>query len=95
MKYFQWKIKKEHHIMKEFEGFLQEISQIPEIQKIIPWRISRQQKSTSHKTISFSYFTNSGLKLKVKKGATAQEVFIVCKTEDKEKVRNHLLEKIK
>jgi len=81
--------------MKEFEEFLQEISQIPEIQKIIPWRISRQQKSTSHKTISFSYFTNSGLKLKIKKWATAQEVFIVCKAQDKEKVKNHVLEKIK
>ncbi len=86
MKYFDWKIKKEHHILKEFEKELEEISKIDLVQKIIPGRISRQQKSSSHKTMSFSYFTNSGLKLKIKKWATAQEVFLVCKREDKEKL---------
>lgn len=91
MKYFQWKIKKEHHILKEFEDFLEEISRFEEIQKIIPGRISRQQKWSSHKKVSFSYFTNSWLKLKIKKWATAQEIFIVCKNEDKER----LLDKLK
>ena len=93
MKYFDWKIKKEHHILKEFEKELEQIAQIEQIQKIIPGRISRQQKSTSHKIMSFSYFTNSGLKLKIKKWATAQEVFIVCKQEDKNLVLQLLKEK--
>jgi hypothetical protein len=44
MKYFDGKIKREHHILKEFDKILQKIAQIPEIQKIIPGRISRQQK---------------------------------------------------
>ena len=43
--------------------------------------------------MSFSYFTNSGLKLKIKKWATAQEVFIVCKQEDKNIVLQLLKEK--
>ena len=94
MKYFQWKIKKEHHIMKEFEEFLQKISNYQEIQKIIPWRISRQQKSSSHKIVSFSYFTNSWLKLKIKKWATAQEVFVVCNENDKNILKNKILKTI-
>ena len=91
MKYFQWKIKKEHHILKEFEKFLEEIAKIDQIQKIIPWRISRQQKATSSLIISFSYFTNSWLKFNLKKWATAQELFIVCKKEDKEKVKEKII----
>ena len=90
MKYFDWKIKKEHHIMKEFTKFLEKISKVEEIQKIIPWRISRQQKWTSQQKISFSYFTISWLKLKLKKWATAQEIFIVCNDSDKTKIKEKI-----
>ena len=90
MKYFDGKIKKEHHILKEFEKFLKDISQIEEIQKIIPWRIARQQKWSSKQLISFSYFTNSWLKYKIKKGSTAQELFVVCNEKDKQIVKEKI-----
>ena len=87
MKYFDWKIKKEHHILKEFEKVLYEIAKIPEVQKIIPWRIKRQQKWTGGLKLTFSYYTNSGLKFLMKKWSTVQELFIVCKEEYKEKIK--------
>jgi len=95
MKHFEGKIKKEHHILKEFDKFLKEIEKIKEIQKIIPWRIARQQKGSSKLLISFSYFTNSGLKYKIKKGSTAQELFIVCNQKDKENIQKKIEKIIK
>ena len=92
MKHFEWKIKKEHHILKEFDSFLKEIEKIEEIQKIIPGRIARQQKGSSKLLVSFSYFTNSGLKYKIKKGSTAQELFIVCNKKDKESIYKKISE---
>ncbi len=91
MKYNDWKIKREHHSLKEFEKDLQKISEINEIQRIIPWRISRQQKWSNHKKITFSYFTDSWLKLIMKKWWTAQEVFIVCSEENKNLVKEKLI----
>jgi hypothetical protein len=91
MKYFDWKIKKEHHILKEFEKFLYEISKLPEIQKIIPWRIKRQQKWTSDFKISFSYYTNSWLKFLMKKWSTVQELFIVCDKQNKDIVKDKII----
>ena len=87
MKYISGKIKKEHHILKEFQKFIEEIEKIPTIQKIIPWRIYRQQSGSSHKTITFSYFTISWMKFNLKKGSTAQELFIVCNENDKENTK--------
>jgi len=95
MKYFSWKIKKEHHILKEFEKFIEEIAKIESIQKIIPWRIYRQQSGSSHKTITFSYFTISWMKFNLKKGSTAQELFIVCNQNNKEKTKNEIEKIIK
>lgn len=91
MKYNQWKIKKEHHVMKEFNKELEQIEQISEVKRIIPWRVSRQQKGSSMKKISFSYFTDSWLKLILKKWWTAQEVFIICSEEDKKNVKEKLI----
>lgn len=91
MKYFKWKIKKEHWILKEFKTFLEELEKIKEISKIIPWRISRKQSWSSLKKISFSYFTISWLKLNLKKGSTAQELFIICNEKDKEIIKEKIL----
>lgn len=91
MKYFNWKIKREHHILKEFEKFLQKIASLPEIQKIIPWRIKRQQKWTSQLRLSFSYETNSGLKFLMKKGSTAQELFIIVDRQYRQAVKDKIL----
>lgn len=80
------KIKREHTIMSEFEKILIQIEKISEIKRIIPWRISRQQKGTAQMFMSFSYFTDTGLKYKMKKGGTAQELFVICKIDDNQLV---------
>lgn len=92
MKYDRWKIKKEHHSLKEFNKQLSEIAKIAEVKRIIPGRISRQQKWSAHKKVTCSYFTGSGLKLIMKKGATAQEVFVICEKENREKVRGEIFD---
>jgi len=94
MKYFEWKIKKEHHILKDFVKFLKDIEKIDWIQKIIPWRISRQQKWSSYKNITFSYFTSSWMKFNLKKGWTVQELFVVCNLTEKEYIKIQILDKI-
>lgn len=71
------KVKTEHHILKEFHKFLLEIEKIPQIQRIIPWRIVREQSWRSGQRINFSYPTSTGLKYKLCKGSTAQELFII------------------
>lgn len=95
MKYQDWKIKKEHNILKEFTKFLEKIEKIPEIKRIIPWRIDRQQKSTSDINVSYMYPTTSWLKYKMKKWATVQELFIICDSKDNEVVVEQILRIIK
>ena len=73
------KVKTEHHILKEFHQFLREIEKIPDIQRIIPWRIVREQSGRSEKRVNFSYTTPTGLKYKLCKWSTAQEIFIIVK----------------
>lgn len=63
--------------MDEFESFLEMLAKYDEVQRIIPWRIARRQSGSSHEVVSLSYKTTSGCKLIMKKGATAQEVFVV------------------
>ncbi len=84
------KIRTPHHCLKEFEKFLLEIEKIPEIQRIIPWPIQRQQKGTSDFRLHFSYFIETGLQMNMIKWSTAQKLIIVCGKESKEIV----LEKI-
>lgn len=92
MKYQSWKIKTEHHIMQEFIPFLDWLQKIQQVKRIIPGRISRQQKWTWDQNISFSYMTTSGFKIKVKKWSTAQEIFIICDENDKEILKDIMLE---
>ena len=84
------KVKTQHHILPEFHTFLAEIEKLPEIQRIIPGRISRQQKGSSQQRFKISYPTASGLKGIMSKGATAQEIFIICAPQDVEKITLHL-----
>lgn len=72
------KVKTEHHILPEFYKFLLEIEKNPDIKRIIPWRISRQQKWSSQTIFRISYWLTSGLKAIMSKGSTAQELFILC-----------------
>ena len=76
------KTKTEHHILPEFHKLLLEIEKQALISRIIPGRISRQQKWSSDLRFKISYNTTSGIKCIMSKGATAQELFIVCNEKD-------------
>jgi len=71
------------------------IEKHPLIRKIIPGRISRQQKWSSEKRFRISYATPSGVKCIMSQWATAQELFIVCPQEHKDEIKNHLKEVLK
>ncbi len=77
MKYQQGKIKREHHTLKEFDAILKQLEKIPQIKRLIPWRISRQQKGTSDHVFSIQYETPSWWKCLMKKGGTVQELFVI------------------
>ncbi|RKW25370.1 hypothetical protein D8B45_00790 [Candidatus Gracilibacteria bacterium] len=72
------KVKTEHTILSEFHPLLRKIENLDQIQRIIPGRIMRQQKGSSDLRFSISYQTTSGLKAKMSKGSTSQELFIIC-----------------
>lgn len=78
MKFGFKKVKTEHTILSEFHPLLRKIENLDQIQRIIPWRIMRQQKGSSDLRFSISYQTTSGLKAKMSKGSTSQELFIIC-----------------
>jgi len=84
------KTKTVHHILPEFHKLLLEIEKQPLISRIIPGRISRQQKWSSEFRFKISYNTTSGIKCIMSKGATAQELFIICNYEDTEIVMNYI-----
>lgn len=87
------KIKTEHHILSEFHWFLLDIEKKQEIARIIPWRISRQQKGSSEMRFSISYPTSTGVKCIMSKWSTAQEVFVICKEEDTPNLKDWLQQK--
>ncbi len=92
MKYNTGKIKTEHNILPEFKNILKNIEKIEQVKRIIPWRISRKQKWSSHKKMTFSYNTKSWMKFIMKKWSTAQELFIICDNESKEDILNKILD---
>lgn len=78
MKISYKKVKTEHHILSEFKKLLLIIEKHPNIHRIIPWRINRQQKWSSELLFKISYPTPSWIKCIMSKWSTAQEMFIVC-----------------
>jgi hypothetical protein len=84
------KVKTDHTIMEEFHKLLLEIEKNPMISRIIPGRISRQQKWSSELRFRVSYKTESGIKCIMSKWASAQELFIVCNNEDKDNLIDFL-----
>lgn len=86
------KVKTEHHILSEFHAFLAKIEEFEEIHRMIPGRISRQQKGSSQLRFRISYPTASGLKCTMSKGSTAQELFIICAGEDIPRLQEKLLQ---
>jgi hypothetical protein len=81
------KVKTTHHILPEFYSFLLEIEKLSAISRIIPGRISRQQKGSSEMRFNISYLTPTGMKGIMSKGSTAQELFIICREEVREQVK--------
>lgn len=64
--------------MKDFHKVLERLAQEERVDRLIPWRISRQQKSTSDFRLTFQYMTTAWCKLLMKKWATVQELFVIC-----------------
>ena len=84
------KIRQEHGIMKEFHDVLETIAKIPEIQRMIPWRVARKQSGSSTMYFTCSYEEKSGRKYKMSKGSTSQELFIICADADKKVVQEKI-----
>ncbi len=84
------KVKTEHHILKEFLPVLKEIEKLADIQRIIPWRIVREQSGRGELRINFSYITATGLKYKLCKWSTAQEVFIIVQAWSEQSMQDHI-----
>ena len=84
------KVKTEHHILDEFYYFLAKVENDPRIKRMIPGRVDRQQSGRSGIRFHFSYLQPTGMKYKMIKGSTGQELFILCADEDKESLRTWL-----
>jgi len=72
------KVKTEHTILSEFYKILLDIEKINWINRMIPWRISRQQKWSSEMNFRITIPTPSGFKCIMNKWSTAQELFVIC-----------------
>ena len=77
-------------MLDEFKKFLFAVEKNPNIMKMIPGRISRQQKWSSEQRFKVSYDTPSGIKCIMSKWATAQELFIICASENNESIKEFL-----
>lgn len=86
------KVKMEHHIITDFTKLLLEIEKNVDINRIIPGRISRQQKGSSSVRFRITIPTNSWFKCIMSKWATAQELFIVCNTEKSYNIKKYILD---
>lgn len=84
------KVKLEHHILPDFAKLLLEIEKNPKISRIIPWRISRQQKWSSEMRFRITIPTTSGFKCIMSKWATAQELFVICNEKDIQEVQTQI-----
>ena len=72
------KTKLEHHILPDFAKLILKMEKNPQINRIIPWRINRQQKWSSEMRFRVTIPTNSGFKCIMSKWSTAQELFVIC-----------------
>lgn len=84
------KTKLEHHILPDFAKLLFEIEKNPKINRIIPWRISRQQKWSSETRFRITIPTNSGFKCIMSKWSTAQELFVICDEKNIHEVQDYI-----
>lgn len=85
------KIQTAHHILKEFHKFLLALEKYDAIQRLIPGVINRQQKWSSEQRLHYSYEIDTGLKYKMIKGSTAQELFVVCDSIYRQEVHDFII----
>lgn len=76
--------------MDEYHKVLNEIAKIPEIDRMIPGRVSRKQSGSSTMYFTCSYEEKSGRKYKMSKGSTSQELFIICQESNKKIVQESI-----
>lgn len=69
-------VKREHSILTEYERLLERIAALPEVQSVIPGRISGGTRARHGVTLTVD--TRSGLKLLIKSSHTVQEVFVIA-----------------
>ena len=81
----------EHHIITDFTKLLLEIEKHEDINRIIPGRISRQQKWSSTMRFRITIPTNSWFKCIMSKWATAQELFVVCNLAKSDSIKEYIL----
>ena len=80
-----------HHIITDFTKLLLEIEKHEDINRIIPGRISRQQKWSSTMRFRITIPTQSGFKCIMSKWATAQELFVVCDLKKSDNIKKYIL----
>ncbi len=85
----------EHHIITDFTKLLLEIEKHEDINRIIPGRISRQQKWSSTMRFRITIPTNSWFKCIMSKWATAQELFVVCNLSKSDSIKEYILKCVK
>jgi len=84
------KTKLEHHILPDFAKLLLEIEKNPKINRIIPWRINRQQKWSSEMRFRVTIPTTSWFKCIMSKWSTAQELFVICDEKNIHEVQDYI-----
>lgn len=75
MKYRRNKVKREHGIIQDALGWLEELSQNPEVTDIIPGVI--QVSRSPERGIVYKYETQTGCKILLKSNGSIQEAFVV------------------
>lgn len=75
MKYRRNKVKREHGIIQDALGWLEELSENPEVTDIIPGVI--QVSRSPERGIVYKYETRTGCKILLKSNGSIQEAFVV------------------
>ncbi len=77
----QQKLKKEHSILGQGKGLLEEMAKAPGVTRVIPGRIKAGKGPARGLYCTVQYRTESGFKLLLHTGSV-QEVFLVCSDPD-------------
>ncbi len=87
---FHAKIKTEHTILPFFREILNDVSSLPSISRLIPWRIYAKASLNTSRFCRFSYMTTSGMKYTMHDTKASQELFIICIDHEKESIQTQI-----